>query len=167
MAEIGMPLFPSILFTPLSAVPDGRCDRRNSAEMWCRCLGFGKICRWLRCSPVPSGVPDFVFCSPGQPGKIKHSPAGARACGSSLTHKGKPRYQAVFRRLCTIKKTIQKAREAFLELASRVFVCMVVRKWSTWSVALEKEPFRDRGNSRFVASSKLNQGRKMLAASGP
>lgn len=62
------------------------------------------------------------------------------------------RFQAVFRRLYTKMKTIQKAREAFLELASRVFACVVV-KW--WSIALGKELLQDRGNSRVAVSPEM------------
>ena len=69
------------------------------------------------------GAPDWIRTS-GLPGR------------SSQTHNAKRHCKAVFRRLCTKKKTIQKAREAFSELASRAFVCVVVKWWSQWSISL-------------------------------
>ena len=57
-----------------------------------------------------------------------------RTCGlsgrSSQTHRAKRLCEAVFRRLCTKFKTIQNAREAFSEPASRAFAYVVVKWWS-------------------------------------
>ena len=73
-----------------------------------------------------SGAPDWIRTS-GLP------------CRSSQTHNVKPRFQVVFHRLCTNKKTIQKAREAFSAQAPRAFVCVVVKWWSRWSIFPENE----------------------------
>ena len=89
------------------------------------------------------GAPDWIRTS-GLPGR------------SSQTHNAKPRFQAVFRQLCTKESAIQKAREAFSAQASRAFACVVVKWWSRLMETSDKSLFRQESN-HFKCPSRIRR----------